>query len=349
MKIEILNTEDTEEKRKCLDEDVYDNNIVTLSPKNIIQSIHDVPEVRKDDNIIQEYFDSLDVRPKSKETYKRALKQFREFLTVRGVKFPIRKDILDYKTWLLEAKTEEGRGRFTACTVSSYLTAVKGFYVYLEAEGVSPNIANGIKGAKHQRGFRKEALKVEQVKKILTNIDTGTLEGKRNFAIINLLIRTGLRTIEIERANIEDIRQEGMDALLYIQGKGRDSKDDYVLLTDPAMEPLSAYLLERGELSPNAPLFVSHSNNATNKRLSTRSIRTIVKTAMKKAGIDDKKLSAHSLRHSAVTLSLMAGATIQEAQRMARHSNINTTMIYAHNIDRIKNAAERKIDKMLED
>lgn len=347
MDIEALGTIETEDKEKL--RDIYDN-FVKRSPNSLVHTMpnnYEVLEVQEDNNVIQKYLDSLDVMPKSKETYQRALKQFRIFLQENKIKIPIRADILAYKTWLIEAKKEEGKRRFTACTVSSYLTAVKGFYVYLEAEGISPNIANGIKGARHQKGFRKDALKVEQVRKILTNIDTGNIEGKRNFAIINLLVRTGLRTIEIERANLEDIRQEGIEALLYIQGKGRDEKDEYVLLTDSAMNPLSNYLLARGELSPDAPLFVSHSNNKNNCRLSTRSIRTIVKTAMRNAGIDSDRLSAHSLRHTAITLALTAGASIQEAMGMARHTSINTTMIYAHNIDRIKNAPERKIDEIL--
>jgi integrase/recombinase XerD len=58
-------------------------------------------------------------------------------------------------------------------------------------------------------------------------------------------------------------------------------------------------------------------------------------------------LTAHCLRHTAVTLALQAGATIQEVQAFARHANINTTLIYAHNIDRIRDAPERKIDALL--
>jgi len=81
--------------------------------------------------------------------------------------------------------------------------------------------------------------------------------------------------------------------------------------------------------------------------MTTRSISRIVKAALKGAGMDSDRLTAHSLRHTAVTLSLLAGASIQEAQSMVRHSNINTTLIYAHNIDRIGKAAERRIDTLL--
>lgn len=68
---------------------------------------------------------------------------------------------------------------------------------------------------------------------------------------------------------------------------------------------------------------------------------------MKEAGIESERITAHSLRHTAVTLALLAGATVQEAQAMARHSSINTTMIYAHNIDRLETPAEGRIEDLL--
>ncbi len=290
-------------------------------------------------DIVELYLASIDVKPKTKETYRRALKRFVEWLRANDVMQPTRADILNYKSYLLE--------NFTACTVSSYLTALKGLYVYLEAEKITPNIANGIKGAKHQRGFKKDPLTVEQVKNVLIEIDTSTTTGKRDFAIVNLLIRTGLRTIEIERANIEDIRQQGGEALLYIQGKGRDSKDDFVLLTEATLKPIRDYIKARGKTKPTDPLFISHSDRNTGGRLTTRSISRIVKENLRGAGIDSERITAHSLRHTAVTLSLIGGATIQEAQSMARHKNINTTLIYAHNINRIKQAPERRIDDLL--
>lgn len=290
-------------------------------------------------NIIEMYLASIDVKPKTKETYRRALKRFMEWLRDNSIIQPNRADILAYKGYLM--------ANFTACTVSSYLTAVKGLYIYLEAEKISPNIANGIKGAKHQQGFKKDPLTVEQAKNVLIEIDTKDITGLRDYAIINLLIRTGLRTIEIERANIEDIRQQAGEALLYIQGKGRDSKDDFVLLTEATLKPIRDYIKARGKTKPADPLFISHSNKNYGGRLTTRSISRIVKDNLREAGIDSERITAHSLRHTAVTLSLIGGATIQEAQSMARHKNINTTLIYAHNINRIKQAPERIIDNLL--
>lgn len=77
--------------------------------------------------------------------------------------------------------------------------------------------------------------------------------------------------------------------------------------------------------------------------MSTRSISGIIKARLRSAGYDSERLTAHSLRHTAVTLSLLGGNSLQEVQQFARHSNIATTQIYAHNLDRAKNKCENTI------
>ena len=294
--------------------------------------------VRKQETLITQFIGNLDVMPKSKQTYRKALKQFMQYIEAEGITEPSRQDILAYKQHLLD--------HYKAGTVSSYLTAVRALFTYLESEKIYPNVAKGVKGPK-SNSTRKEHLTVGQAKRLLASLDTSTIIGLRNYAIINLLIQTGLRTIEINRALIGDIRKEGGEALLYIQGKGRQSKDSFVVLTESTLFPIQQYLNARATIDPKAPLFVSHSDRSNGEALSTRSISWIVKEALKAVGLNSENLTAHSLRHTAVTFSLLAGATIQEAQAMARHSNINTTLIYAHNIDRIAKAPERKIADML--
>jgi site-specific recombinase XerD len=291
-------------------------------------------------DIIERYIESLDVKPKSKETYRKALRHFTSWIFSKGISLAARADILQYKAEL--------SGEYTACTVSSYISAVKGFYTYLEAEKIAPNITAGIKGAKSKQGFRKGVLTAAQARSVIDGINTETLEGKRDLALVNLLIRTGLRTIEAERVNVEDIRSESGEVLLYIQGKGHDEKDTFVVLTENALQPIREYLKARGRVQDAEPLFASHSDRNRGGRLTTRSISRIAKRALVGAGYDDSHLTAHSMRHTAITLSLLAGATIQEAQTLARHSSVNTTMIYAHNIERISGAPERKIDAILE-
>ena len=312
---------------------MYKKGSVKVEALKVISNITPVIDC---DSAISEYVKTLDVKPKSKETYTKALRVF--FNWNNGVIPTHRADILAYKQHLTNS--------YSASTINAYITAIKGFYAFLEAEGYCPNVTANIKGVKNSKGFKKDALTIAQAKTLLNN-NGDSLEEKRNTAIITLMIHTGLRTVEIERANIEDIRQTGGATLLYIQGKGRDTKDEFVILTADVIEPLTEYLNCRGKCNPSEPLFAATSNRNQNGRLTTRSISRIIKNALIDVGIDSDRITAHSLRHTAVTLSLLGGATIQEAQQLARHSNINTTLIYAHNINRIKNAAERNIADVL--
>ena len=298
-----------------------------------------VPD-EKFDNLIDRFLLSQDIKPTSKYAYRRNLRPFLVWLTQEGIHSPTREDILVYKNHL-EAK---GHASFT---LSNYLVAVRRFFEWLEGIKLYPNVAKGIKGTKRPRGFKKDPLTVSQVKELLSQIDRSTLLGKRDFALVNLLVRTGLRTIEAIRADVGDIRQEGGEAALWIHGKGRDMKDEFVLATQETLKPIMEYLAERGEVKESDPLFASLSDMNLGERPTTRSISRIVKSYLRKIGLNSERLTAHSLRHTAITLALKGGATIQEAQALGRHANINTTLIYAHNIDRVAQAPERKIDAVL--
>lgn len=291
---------------------------------------------------ITAFINSLDIRSSSKHTYQRQLKEFVGWYAQTGSPELNREQILRYKDYL---KTKRALAAFT---ISGYLTAVRRFFEWLEESGLHTNSARGIKGPSRKRGFRKDALTIEQAKMILKSINRRTLSGKRDFALINLMIRTGLRTIEIARALREDMRQQGGETVLFIHGKGRDAKDELVLLTEQTLDPITEYLYARGSVKDSDPLFASHSTKNFGCSLTTRSVSRIVKTVLRKVNLDDSRLTAHSLRHTAITFSLLGGATPQEARLMARHADINTTLIYAHNINRIKQAPEKKIDELLE-
>lgn len=294
--------------------------------------------------VIEAYLKSLDVKPRSKETYAKGVRYFFNYLDREGITQPTRADIIAYKESLQESHS--------TCTAASYLTAVRSFFSYLNAEAGYPNIAAGVKNPRNRRGgFLKDALSAEQANKVLTTMKRETIAQKRDYAVIALLTLTGLRTIEVERANLEDVRNMNGARVLYVWGKGRDSKDEYVKLTVTVQEAIADYLETReaadGKLAGSSPLFASVSRRDYGKRISARSVSRIAKNALKAAGLDDSRLTAHSFRHTAVTLALKGGASIRDAQQMARHGNVLTTERYAHDIRRTEDAAEDKAEKAL--
>lgn len=279
---------------------------------------------------------SLDAKDKTVKTYTTSLRQFFTWLSANGITQPRTEDVRAYRDYM--AATHK------PTTVQAYIFAVRRFFDWTEAEGLYPNVAGKIKGARLNREPKKDYLTSSQAKAVLAGMERETLQGKRNYAIVTLMLTGGLRDIEVCRANVEDLRTAGDNTVLYIQGKGRDEKAEYVIVPEQAERAVREYLKARGNADPAAPLFTSESNNSKGQRMTTRSISGVCKSAMVSAGYDSDRLTAHSLRHTAVTLALIAnGGNIQEAQQFARHANISTTQIYAHNLEKQNNKCSRLI------
>jgi len=286
---------------------------------------------------VRGFLADLDVKDRTRETYGKAVKSFMNWIQARGVVQPRREDILSYRAELIA----EGK---SAYTVIGYITAVRRFFSYLEAGGIYPNVAKGVKGPKKPRGHAKEALTADQARRLLDTIAEDGIRSLRDYAIINLMIRTGLRDIEVTRADVGDIGQEAGELVLRVHGKGRDCKDDFVLLTPEAYGPVADYLAARGNPGGEEPLFIAHGNRNGGGRLTTRSVSRLVEERLAQAGLKSEKITAHSLRHTAATLALLGGADILSVRDMLRHSDINTTLIYAHNLKRVSAGAEKCVD-----
>lgn len=287
------------------------------------------------DNLLERYVAYLDVTAKSVETYTRALKQFSLYLKGENITQPDREDIIAFKEKLIETDHK-------ATTVTNYIESIKLFFDWTEQEGIYPNVAKHVKGAKISKEHKKDCLTVSQTKAILESIDS-----PRDKALFLLMVTCGLRTIEVERANIGDLRNIGDKTVLFIQGKGKSDKSDYITIPGETEKALRKYLATRKFTTDRSPLFVSTSNNSKEGRLSTRTIRGTIKDIFRKNGLDSDRLTAHSLRHTAITISLLNGESLEDTKDFARHSSINTTMIYNHAIDKANNKCSNSIEKAL--
>lgn len=304
-------------------------NAITTNTAYAISSTFSVASVYDD------FLNSLDVMPKTKETYLYNLKPFFTFLRERAINQPTRETILAYRDYLKETKKP--------ATVQAYLAVVRVFFDFTEVNGIYPNVAKRVKGAKVSKDFKKDYLTVNQLREVVTPIDTTTENGARDFAIISLMAVCGLRTIEVARANVEDLKPLGGKTVLFIQGKGHEDKGDLVIVPEAVERAIRAYLAKRERYAPDAPLFACSSNNNKGGRLTTVSVSSIAKKAMVSAGFASERLTAHSLRHSAITNAILAGNSLQDTQSFARHANIATTMIYNHSVERMKNQCAESV------
>lgn len=290
-------------------------------------------------SLMTDFVAFIDASENTVNTYTRGVKKLMQYLFDNDIRQPKREDIIAFR--------EELKTTHKATTVQNYMVSIKLFFKWTSSRNIYPNIAENLKGAKISREHKKDYLTSKQVKRLLSNIDTSTLKGKRDYAIASLMITGGLRDTEVVNANIEDLRTVGDFTALFVLGKGRDEKNEYVKVVEQVENAIRDYLKERGEVEASEPLFVSASNHNNGGRMTTRSVSRICKNALVAAGYNSSRLTAHSLRHTAVTLSLLGGKTLQEAQEFARHSNISTTQVYAHNLDRAKNNCEETIAKAI--
>lgn len=287
------------------------------------------------ENIIERFIRFAGVAEKSAATYIVALRQMFKYFRNNEIINPRREDLENWRDSLID-------GGKSPSTIQLYLTSAKLFFRWLAQEEIYKNIADNLKSrVRISHEHKKDALTARQSKDLLKSAKgKNSLVDKRNAAIIGLMLTAGLRTIEICRANVGDIRVINGASFLYVQGKGRSEKAESVRIAPQVVSLINSYLKARGKVEDDSPLFVSTSNRCKNARLDTQTIRKMVKANLRDIGLDSTRLTAHSLRHTAATTMILAGVELAKVQMVLRHKNINTTMIYNNAIERLKNTAE---------
>lgn len=328
---------------------------------------------RTEDELLDTFLLSLDVSGSSRRSYRIAMRQFFAFVrdTGRSLSSLSRSDILSFKESLLP---ENGR-RHSELTVSLYLSAVRAFYAWAEAQMLYPNIARDVKSPRRKgRGFKKMHLSESEGAEYLDRFlhadrerekavaDNNADEGRtrmmrhfpnlksmsmRDYAMMSLMLYCGLRTIEVVRLDVGDVTYRGGRRVLMVRGKGRDAKDAYVVLIDEAWEPVSRYLSTRKGALPGEPLFVCEGYGIRGRRMSTRRVQAICKAGMRAIGLDGHEYSAHSLRHTTGVMIVRHGGQLLDVQTVLRHASTATSQIYIESAMeeiRIQNAPESRLE-----
>jgi integrase/recombinase XerD len=280
-------------------------------------------------------------------TYRRQLEQFLNWCNEHQIN-PVevtKDDIKNYRRWMIDKK------KFQPATIALKLAVVRRFYQAAVDRGlIGINPAAGVKPPREKRDPADkitylEKVEVEQLFKAIPN--DGTLKAARDRAIIGIMTLEGARTVELHRTNISDLVRQGNNLGIRVEGK-RSIR--VVPLTPDLVKILLEYLSLReqmGEtLKPSQPLFIAAGNHAGGQRISRRGIRFIVDHYLQQAALKHtpgRTISAHSLRHTAGTLALRAGAELRQVQDLLGHADPRTTCIYAHVADRWVNNPALKL------
>ena len=292
------------------------------------------------ENYFQKFIEYTETNPKTMKNYQTFLKLFAKYLKENEIKQPTFETIHDYKVFLNEYRNPDTNKPLSEASKNQYFQAVKHFFKYLSAFGLYNNIAIGFKSFKVDDGRSKDTFTREEIRSILSSIDTTTQKGKRDFAMLILAINGGLRIIEIQRANIEDIEELHGTKFLFIQGKGRTSKKEKFALEPITQQALEEYLATRPNAKKEEPLFTGTSNNQNGTRMTETSISRLFKTILKASGFDSKRLTSHSFRHTANSILFEETGNLFQTQRFARHKDPKTTEIYIHNYEKENDHSE---------
>ncbi len=281
-------------------------------------------------------------------TYARQIRQYllwcREFKLNPAT--ATRREIKQYRHWMVEVR------HYKPATISLKLTAVRRFYdAALEHGLLTINPAIGVKAPREKRDLAEKItfLEEDEARQLLAALpDDNSLKSLRDIALIQIMTLEGTRTIEMHRANVGDVVQQGYNVGIRVEGK---SNIRIVPLTPEIASHLLVYLAQRGavedNLTPDKPLFISVSNHNRYGRLSRKCIRDVVNGYLIAEDLKYKPgrtLSTHSLRHTAGTLALRAGAELRQVQDLLGHADPRMTAIYAHVGDRWKNNPALKLN-----
>lgn len=233
-----------------------------------------------------------------------------------------------------------------ASTIRRRVAAIRGFFEWLTALQLVPaNPANRSVVRRIRRVHAKDrpitVLTASQARDLILATDHGGETSVRDHAMLNVMLHCVLRRSEVSGMDVEHIRRVGRYWVIDLPAT-KGGADQFVKIPDHVKDIVDRMLEHYGISS--GPVWRSLSRNSSRgSRLSPGSVYRVVKRAARRAALEEE-IGAHTLRHTGCTLALESGATIQQVQAHARHKNVETTMTYVHQRDRLRDSAADRIE-----
>lgn len=272
--------------------------------------------------------------PQTRHAYEKDVRDF--FMTMTGrcltpelVAEFLGLDRFDAVALVLRYKAQMISKGLKSATINRRLAAIKSLVKFARFMGKCSYTLEDVQGENVQKYRDTTGISRDSYREVLSIPNRETLKGKRDYALLRLLWDNALRRGEIALTNIKDFDPESRT--LQISGKGRGTLKEAICLTLPTTEALLSWLKARRELNPDAPMFISLDPVNPGHRLTGSAIYWIVQQACKASGVS-KQMSPHRIRHSSITAALDAtDGNVRKVQKLSRHANLNTLMIYDDN------------------
>jgi integrase/recombinase XerC len=305
----------------------------------------------------------------SSRTRRTYLAAWRDFLTLRAVSpgRAAQSDILAYRQHLETVPSARTKQPCSDSTINQRLCALSSFYKFAQARGLrSDNPCEGVKRKPVSPYGRATWLdgEAEQDIRLLRTVDTTTLQGKRDYAVLLLFLTTAVRVEAVASLRVGSLRYQGQKVFLTYRNKGGESVEKTLEpLTVAAIEDYLEARLEdarQESFTDDAPLFVptergrqaisnlQHTDDqarAGEKPLSSRAINKLVKKYCDRLFGVGHGITPHSLRHTAAMNAILEGASVTEVSQLLTHKSIGVTTVYLHATDKEGDKVSRKLGK----
>jgi site-specific recombinase XerD len=213
--------------------------------------------------------------------------------------------------------------RLSVASAKGRVAELRSLLRFLHLRGVTAScLAESVPPVAGWRDQRLVAtLSADEVAAIIASCDTSTATGARDFAVLLVLARLGLRAVEVAGLELDDVDWRAGE--LVVRGKG--ARVDRLPLTHEVGEAIATYLRRWRPRADCRTLFLTR--QAPWRRMHTNTISRIVRFACKRAGV--VPVSAHRLRHALATELLRRGSALQDIAQVLRHRDLATTAAYA--------------------
>ena len=259
---------------------------------------------------------------KTRESYQRDLKQFKDFLDQEGISSFEEVDRITMLNYVAHIRVLEDGNLAKNSTISRKISSIRSFYKYLnEYIGIDNNPLESIKAPKNKRKI-PEFLFVDEVKEFLNTYDINDQAQLRDKTMFTMLYACGLRVSELTKMEWKDISLE--DRIVRITGKG--DKERIVPFFKGFEKQLAQYAENYwNHVAKDDHVFVSLRGN----QLTSRGVQFLMQKHADEIGMS-MNVHPHMFRHSFATHLLDNGADIRVVQELLGHSSLSTTQIYTH-------------------
>lgn len=286
-----------------------------------------------------EYFTARIRNPNTRQAYFRAVNRFSQWCALHNLELVKLNPVVI--AGYIEALGEE----LGVTSVKQHLSAIRMLFDYLVTGHIVPfNPAQAVQAPRYSATEGKTPiLSAPETRQLLDSIDISNVWGLRNRALIGVLVFSCARVSAVVGMKLEDYFPEGKEWKLRLHEKR--GKLHVVPAHHQVIEYLDAYIAAAGiGAEKKKPIFRQFTRGRvlTDEPMSRHAAVQMVKRYARQAGLSES-ICCHTFRGTGITIALENGSTLEEAQRLANHADIRTTMLYDRRDKTVKRGVVERI------